>query len=158
MNFSSAQFRTCPTHGEHTGKACPRCGTKTEMPFHTCHARDCMRLTITGQIRGGKNNIVVTRSGNRFPSAAWAKWRADAVQLVVNQLPENFRPFNAPVNIRLDYFAGDKRRRDMPAIVDSIFHVLEKAGVVTDDWHLWVTESSRGYDKDSPRAVVTFMP
>jgi len=76
---------------------------------------------------------------------------------VKQHIPRGFTPFSSPVNVRLDYFAGDKRRRDMPAIVDAIFHVLEKAGVVTDDWHLWVAESSRGFDKENPRAVITFL-
>ena len=106
---------------------------------------------------GGKNNIIITRTGHRFPKPSWARWRDDAVRQVKQFIPRGFTPFNTPVNVRLEYFAGDKRRRDMPAIVDAIFHVLEKAGVVTDDWHLWVSESSRGYDKDTPRAEISFL-
>ena len=106
---------------------------------------------------GGKNNIIITRTGHRFPKPSWAKWRDDAVRQVKQHIPRGFTPFSSPVNVRLDYFAGDKRRRDMPAIVDAIFHVLEKAGVVTDDWHLWVTESSSGFNKQYPGAVITFL-
>jgi Holliday junction resolvase RusA-like endonuclease len=115
-----------------------------------------MRVVITGQIRGGKNNMIVTRTGRHFPKPEWAKWRDAAVMQVKTQLTLGFKTFTEPVNMQLDYFHGDKRRRDMPAILDSIFHVLEKAGVVADDTLIWVGQSSRKYDKQNPRAILTF--
>lgn len=114
-------------------------------------------VSFTGQIMGGKNNIIVTRTGHRFPNPKWAKWRDKMVASVKQQLPVEFRTIDVPTNIRLTYWAGDKRRRDMPAIVDAIFHVLEKAGVVEDDTLLWVSQSSRHYDKDNPGALVGFL-
>ncbi len=114
-------------------------------------------IIIEGQILGGKNNMIVTRTGHRFPKPAWAKWRNATVAAVKAQIPAGFKPYDAPVNARLTYVAGDRRRRDMPAIIDSIFHVLEKAGVVTDDTYVWFTESSRNYDKSKPRAVIDFL-
>ena len=113
-----------------------------------------LSIRIEGIISGGKNNIIITRSGHRFPKASWAKWRDSAVASVRSQLPKGWVPINVPTNIELTYVAGDKRRRDMPAIVDSIWHVLEKAGVVTDDTHLWIERSSRSYDKAAPMAII----
>lgn len=116
-----------------------------------------LSITILGQIKGGKNNMIITRSGRRFPKKSWEMWRNWAVASVLTQIPAGFKPYDHPVNARLTYIAGDKRRRDMPAIIDSVFHVLEKAGVVTDDTHIWFTESSRSYDKSNPRAVIEFL-
>ena len=115
-----------------------------------------MTITITGQIRGGKNNIIITRTGRRFPKPEWAKWRDEKVAEVKRQLPKGFVAISEPVEIGLDYFSGDKRRRDMPAIIDSIFHVLEKAGVVEDDTLLWVSTSTRKHDKNNPSATIIF--
>jgi len=117
-----------------------------------------MILKFTGQIRGGKNNMVVMRTGHRFPKPEWAKWRDASVREIKGQLPPGFRPIEIPTDIRMDYIASDKRRRDMPAIIDAIFHVLEKAGVVKDDTLLWIAESTRGYSKESPSATITFNP
>jgi len=114
------------------------------------------KYTITGQVRGGKNNLTVTRTGHRFPNAKWAKWRDVAVKEIVAQR-QGRAQITEPVNVRLDYYAEDRRRRDMPAIVDAIFHVLEKAGVVADDTLLWIAESSRNYDKANPRAEITIL-
>jgi Holliday junction resolvase RusA-like endonuclease len=111
-------------------------------------------LVISGQIRGGKNNMIVTRTGLHFPKPEWAKWRDEAVAQIKCQLPPCYKPLDVCINMRLKYIAGDKRRRDMPAILDSIFHVLEKAGVVSDDTLIWVTESSRSYDKEKPMALM----
>jgi len=160
MKLDASLIRNCPDHGAHLGQVCPRCKNCQTIVTPVANARATfqqVKIVITGQIMGGKNNIIITRTGHRFPKPAWAKWRDDAVRQVKQHIPRGFTPFNTPVNVRLDYIAGDKRRRDMPAIVDAIFHVLEKAGVVTDDWHLWVTESSRGFDKENPRAVITFL-
>jgi crossover junction endodeoxyribonuclease RusA len=111
-------------------------------------------LVISGQIRGGKNNMIVTRTGLHFPKPEWARWRDQAVAQIKRQLPPCLKPLDVRINMRLKYIAGDKRRRDMPAILDSIFHVLEKAGVVVDDTQIWVTESSRSYDKEKPMALM----
>lgn len=114
-----------------------------------------MTITIKGQIRGGKNNIIITRSGRRFPNRQWAAWRDEAVAQVRKQLPEGWTAIDEPINVRLDYCAGDRRRRDFPAICDSIWHVLEKAGVVTDDTHLWPSSATRMYSKELAGCRIT---
>lgn len=112
-------------------------------------------LKIVGQIKGGKNNIGITRDGKRYPKADWANWRDEAVEGIRRQWAEiGAATIDQPVNIRLEYTAADHRRRDMPAILDSIFHVLEKSGVVADDTLLWVSESTRNYDREHPRAII----
>lgn len=115
-----------------------------------------MKITISN-VRGEKNNLIVTRTGLRFPRPEWARWRDAAVKEVRTQAGDS-TPISEPTDIELHYYAGDKRRRDMPAVVDAVFHVLEKAGVVADDSLLWVAKSSRGYDKDNPRAEIIFNP
>lgn len=115
-----------------------------------------IELTIKGKILGGKNNMIVTRSGVHVPKPSWAKWRDQAVQQIRAQLPTGWTPIDIPINMNLIYVSGDRRRRDMPAIVDSIFHCLEKAGVVTDDTLIWITSSSRRYDKENPGAWMGF--
>lgn len=116
-----------------------------------------MTIQISGQIMGGKNNICITRTGHRFPKPAWAKWRDKAVAEVRAQLPPNWKPIDAPTNVRLDYVCGDKRRRDFPAICDSVWHVLEKSGFVADDTHLWPVASTRRHDKQCPRMYITVL-
>lgn len=114
-------------------------------------------LVITGQIRGGKNAIKTTRTGRRYPDKKWALWRDEKVAEVKAQIPSCYKHNGEQVNIRLDYYAGDKRRRDQPAVIDAIFHVLEKANFVIDDTHLWVVESRRSYDEKNPRAEITVL-
>ncbi|MDE2103689.1 MAG: hypothetical protein KGL39_41005 [Patescibacteria group bacterium] len=113
-----------------------------------------LHITISGQIRGGKNNIGITRTGRRYPNPDWAKWRHEKIAEVHSQLPKHWVPIDFKVNVRIDYFAEDNRRRDQPAIYDSIFHVLEKAGVVKDDTLIWVTSSQRIINPLEPKAVI----
>lgn len=117
-----------------------------------------MKITLKGQVRGGKNNMVVTRNGLRFPKKPWAKWRDAAVEEVRKQLPLGWQPIATDTLIEFSYVAGDRRRRDMPAIIDAVFHVLEKSGFVTDDTLLWVGVSSRVYNKEFPGVTITIIP
>jgi Holliday junction resolvase RusA-like endonuclease len=99
----------------------------------------------------------VTRTGRHYAKPVFKRWRDDAVRQIQNQIPVGFRQIFVPCNVRLDYVAGDKRRRDMPAVLDAVWHVLEKAGVVADDTMLWAVQSSRSYDKAAPSVTITFL-
>ena len=114
-------------------------------------------LRLTSQVRGGKNGMGVTRTGRHYAKPTFARWRDDAVRQIRCQLPSGWKPIDVPCNVRLDYVAGDKRRRDMPAVLDAVWHVLEKAGVVADDTLLWAVQSSRSYDKAAPGVTITFL-
>ena len=119
------------------------------------HPRDNrLRLVLKSQIQGGKNNIGITRSGHRYPKPNWAKWRDEMIAQVKSQLPNGWKPIDTFSTVDLYYVAGDKRRRDMPAIIDAIWHVLEKSGVVVDDTLLWVASSHREFKKNEPIAFV----
>jgi Holliday junction resolvase RusA-like endonuclease len=112
-------------------------------------------LRLTGQVRGGKNNMGRTKTGKSFPKKVFADWRAEAIRQIKTQF--NGEPIAAPCNVRLDYVAEDRRRRDFPAICDALWHALERAGVVTDDTLLWPAQSSRSYDKAAPGVTITFL-
>jgi len=112
-------------------------------------------LRLNGQVRGGKNNMGRTKTGKSFPKKSFAEWRAEAIRQIKMQF--HGEPITVPCNVRLDYVAGDKRRRDFPAICDALWHALERAGVVADDTLLWAVQSSRSYDKAAPGVTITFL-
>jgi len=93
------------------------------------------QFIFSGQIRGGKNNIQITRTGHRFPTRAWSEWLADTLPLIeVQRLKQHIKePMLDKMELRVDYYSEDNRRRDCTALLDAIFHVLEKAGIVKDD-------------------------
>ena len=112
-------------------------------------------LRLSGQVRGGKNNMGRTKTGMSFPKKAFADWRAEAIRQIKAQF--HGEPIAVPCNVRIDYVAEDRRRRDFPAICDALWHALERAGVVTDDTLLWPAQSSRSYDKAAPGVTITFL-
>ena len=93
------------------------------------------RFIFIGQIRGGKNNIQITRTGHRFPTRAWSKWLADTLPSIEAQrLNQHIKePMLYKMDLRVEYYSEDNRRRDCTALLDAIFHVFEKAGIVKDD-------------------------
>jgi Holliday junction resolvase RusA-like endonuclease len=121
-------------------------------------------LLINGQIKGGKNNMKMTKSGRHYPSPEYEAWRDDVLWQLKPQLKpfKEFLPITTPVSIIVNYFAENKHRRDAPAIIDSLWHVLEKSGIVKDDCLLGgegqgVTFNFLGIDKYRPRAEIVFL-
>ena len=97
-----------------------------------------LEFTLTGQCTSGKNAVIVTRSGHRFPAKRFVEWRADMMEQLLPQLlasPVKL-PLTFPVSVDVSYTAKDRLRRDAPGIIDAIWHLLEKAGVVSDDTFL----------------------
>ena len=162
MTTLPANARLCHRCSEHfIGRACPKCppALASAPPAAPVAVRgaDVPRLVLrlNGQVRGGKNGMGVTRTGRHYAKPTFARWRDDAVRQINTQFIAV--PIAVPCNVRLDYVAGDKRRRDMPAVLDAVWHVLEKAGVVADDTLLWAVQSSRSYDKAAPGCTITFL-
>ena len=88
-------------------------------------------FTLTGQIKSGKNNMGITRSGHRYPMAAWAAWRDEVVLNLRDQSEE--KQIRTPCTISFFYKEANKRRRDVPGMIDALFHCLERAGIIKDD-------------------------
>lgn len=89
------------------------------------------RFVLNGQIPSGKNRIMITRTGHRFPDKRFTAWRADALEQVQTQAT----PFHelAEVKMKVLYTPGDRVRRDVTGMMDALFHVIEKALIVSDD-------------------------
>ena len=162
MTALPANARLCHRCAEHfIGRACPKCppthaSAPPAAPVATRGA-DVPRLILrlTGQVRGGKNNMGRTKTGKSYPKKLFADWRAEAIRQIKTQF--HGEPIAVPVNVRIDYVAEDRRRRDFPAICDAIWHALERAGVVKDDTLLWPAQSSRSYDKAAPGVTISFL-
>lgn len=119
-------------------------------------ARNHLSLTILGQVRGGKNNMGV-KNGRHYPSKTFAKFSQDAISQLRRQY--SGPAIDKPCYAHLAYFYGDKRRRDWPMVMDSVWHCLERAGVVMDDCISIL--GARGvlfmtpiYDKENPRVEI----
>jgi len=110
-------------------------------------------FTLTGKLKSGKNHVQITRNGQRYPKKEFKVWR-DAMLAQLNEY-ELFL-FEGPVSLIVDYVPGDLLRRDVSGMLDAVFHILEKAGIVNDDaqvknvqWHQWPM------DRQNPQCRVT---
>ena len=89
---------------------------------------------IKGQIKGGKNNMLMTRTGKHYPKAIWAIWRNQVVrELIETCKPTSETMLTEPCKMTVVYIPEDHRRRDMSAMLDSLFHCMERAGLIEDD-------------------------
>lgn len=79
----------------------------------------------------------VTRTGVHYPNPKFVKWRSETMAQIKKQMPVGFKPIDGfDYDWIFEYTPEDNRRRDCPAILDAVFHCLEKTGVVTDDRYI----------------------
>jgi Holliday junction resolvase RusA-like endonuclease len=90
--------------------------------------------TLQGQCKSGKNNMQTTKAGHHYPLPAFATWRDDMViQTRGAAVRLGGKPIAVPCKLSVVFRHSDKRRRDVSGLLDALFHVLERAGVVKDD-------------------------
>src|SRR3990167_6177665 len=76
--------------------------------------------------------MLMTRRGRHYPTPKWAEGRNKVVMDLAGLIPPTF-VFDKPVSMEVIYTPADLKRRDMPAMLDSIFHIMEKVGLIADD-------------------------
>ena len=117
-----------------------------------------MTLTLIGQIRGGKNNVQITRTGHRYPNPTFAKWSHEAVAQIRrpgSAIEIEKLPWHCRTEAVIDYTPGDLRTRDVPAMIDALWSVLVKAGVLADDGLIRnVTWREHPLDRKAPRVRI----
>lgn len=87
---------------------------------------------ISGQIHGGKNHIGITKTGKRYPKKEFVEFRNHALKDLAPYL-QGEPPFEGPIRVYVGYCKSDRRRRDLPALIDGLWHVFERAAIVNDD-------------------------
>ncbi len=121
---------------------------------------------LTGQCTSGKNAVIVTRTGKRFPAQRFVLWRKDMLEQIAPQMEAfmarypNLLPMDFPISVKIEYTAKDRIKRDVPGIVDALWHLLEKVGIVTDDTYLagynrQLHFSNKGVDKNNNGVIIT---
>lgn len=110
------------------------------------------------QLKSGKNRVLTTRTGHRYPPKAFKAWRDGMVADIGRQVHNKIvpLPFVKPVHLVVRYVPGDRIRRDVAGMLDALCHVLERAGIVLDDSQVqrvtWVTQTM---ERGQARCVVT---
>ena len=120
------------------------------------------RFILEGQVRGGKNHMQINfRTGTHYPTPEFAAWRNRAcADLMVQKKDHPIKfPLDQELACDINYTPSDNRRRDIPAILDAIFHVLERSGIVADDALIkHIAFRTRQKDARNPRAIIVLEP
>lgn len=111
-------------------------------------------FTLMGQMKSGKNRVLITRAGRRYPPKAFQVWREEMLRQIWGMPSRPY--FTGPVSIIADYVPGDLIKRDVDGMLSALFHLIVKAGILQDDaqvknvqWHQWPL------DREHPKCRVT---
>lgn len=108
-----------------------------------------MILKITGETPSKKNSRINTRNGKSFPNQRYAKWEAEAVAQLMEQVQPP-KPIDCPVKLSVNFYHGDNVRRDSDNQLSSILDALQKAAVLSDDrWQIVQVINVRNFKVDS---------
>lgn len=149
--------------GVKTGIGHPAAVSKRALQAECNSAPSSFTFTFQGQLPSGKNSIKTTRTGKRYPTQRFVEWRDEAVAKATEHVRTtaswtHWPWFRKPTKlcIEIHYAAGDLRRRDIPGMLDALFHVLERAQVVEDDAQIKETHWYQlPVDRSAPGVTVT---
>ena len=116
-------------------------------------------MTLFGQLCSGKNAIGITRTGHHYPNKRFADWRADALTQLKAQRHIPTKTIDYPVHLTVQYWAGDRRTRDVTGMADALFHLLMYAKILKDDGLVRdLTWRWCGVNRDCPKVELTLRP
>ena len=115
-------------------------------------AEQSLSFQLAGQLKSGKNRVLITRQGRRYAPKSFADWRTVMVGQIEKQAkPMNGFPLATPVTLECEYTPGDLRVRDVDGMLGALLHVIVKAGLLTDDGLVWaVTWRRMEMDRKQP--------
>ena len=116
---------------------------------------ETMKILLCGQLCSGKNAMRTTRQGRHYAAPRFKTWRTDAMlQLRAQHLIH--RPMiETPVQLKVSYWPGDCRTRDISGMLDALFHLLVYSKMLKDDGLVRdVTWYWQGIDRKCPRTVM----
>lgn len=115
-----------------------------------------MTFRLSGQIPSGKNAVVVTRTGLRFPAKRFKLWREEVMKQLSPQVSAYAQevaclPLESTITLECEYTPGDARVRDVDGMLGALLHVIVKAGLLVDDGLVWaVTWKRNEMDRQKP--------
>ena len=101
------------------------------------------------------------RTGRHYPEPTFVLWRNQILKtlLLPQYYKSRYKRITTPSILIVRYWPGDLRRRDVPALLDGLFHCFEKAGIIEDDSLIrdvhWIEEN---LDRKNPRAILELKP
>ena len=92
-----------------------------------------LNFTLKTQLKSGKNNMCISRYGNHYPKPEFVEWRSRIISEISQQI-DAIKTLTEDLSIEILYIPQDKRRRDIPGMIDALFHVFEHMRLVKDDY------------------------
>lgn len=125
-----------------------------------------LNFTFPGRPLRGKSGQLVCR-GRKYPDKAWAvqrdAWAVSAKQQAYLQYTYKKAdgvdiqklPLSCPIKLSGVVRYPDKREADLDGVIGAIGHVLERAGIITNDKQIHAVDFTTGLaNKDRPRCLV----
>ena len=101
-----------------------------------------VEITLHDQIPSGKNQVKKVYTNGRclmIPNKRFEIWRGEAgyeVMIQKQKWPRSVRdrlPLEHPMVAQIDYHPLDRRLRDLPGMLDALWHLLVWSQVIKDD-------------------------
>ncbi len=136
-------------------------------PYHptsTAVPQAPLTVTIPGNCPSGKNQVDICYDCDgkerRIPDKVFTAWRTRALQdLALALRGRRDLPLRGALIATVIYTPGDARCRDVPGVMDALWHLLERGGLVENDGQIrGVIWTERPVDGALAGVVLTLEP
>ena len=116
-------------------------------------------INLNGLVKPKKNSkrIIRPKCGRPIllPSEAFVEWYSMAMaQLMIGEYPRD--QISEPIQVKIQFFIKDKRRRDLTNLAESVMDLLVDYGTIADDrWQICRYISMVGFGSDEDRVNIT---
>jgi Holliday junction resolvase RusA-like endonuclease len=121
---------------------------------------DVYYITILGAVKSKKNSkriINTCRVPLLISSRSYLAWEAAALPQVRKQW-EGRPPIDGDVRVVARIYQGPRQSIDLTNAVEGTWDVLEKAGVLKNDYQIVAAQLTRSRDNANPRIELELMP
>lgn len=98
----------------------------------------------------GVNHAYSTNKGRWFKVKKLHDWENKCLQYLYDKIT----PTSGSVCLKIIFYDGDKRKRDIDGRIKSILDLFQKAGLYIDDSLVYHLEVFKNYDKENPRVEI----
>lgn len=130
-----------------------------------------LHLQLSGQLPSGKNGQGIRYDAEdhlfgagglrKHPNQRFVHWRNDAQKQLLTQMRKwkSVCPIAVPMLLYVWYWPGDRLARDRSGMLDALFHLFERSGVIAND--KWIEDPvwrTMPMDRTNPRVELVLMP
>jgi len=114
--------------------------------------KELLKLFLSSLPVPKTNKYMRRKNGKVFKHYKVVKWEKKAIKELEKQYQGE--PINFPIKVEVFFFLPDKRKRDIDNMLKTLWDVLEKAGIISNDFLIYETRTVKIFSKEIKGTII----